>query len=276
MTAGLEMSLLWATFGLYMLAALGYGALWHGSMARLRHVPLVILVVSLAVNSTLLVTRWMEAGRPPFKTLYESLVLLAGCVALVYLFVEIVHRMRVLGLPACLASAASMGYAIVRVDREIATLPAALQSGWFIPHVVVYFFGYAALVVAAGAAALYLARPRPIVHAREHLLGGGAVDLFAWMHGAVRFGFVLLTIGLFIGGVWAKEAWGNYWTWDPKETWALVSWLVYAAYLHLYHLPGWRGRRLAIVVIVGMAAVIFTYLGVNTLPTTESSLHVYQ
>jgi cytochrome c-type biogenesis protein CcsB len=272
----LDQPLLVASLALYLAAAVAYGLLWWRRAARLRVAGLVVMALAVALNTTLLVGRWIEAGRPPFKTLYESLVLLAGCIALVYLFVEVAYRMRILGLPAALASAAALLYAVVRMDREIATLPAALQSGWFIPHVVVYFFGYASLVVAAGAAMVHLLHPGPIAHEREHLLGSSSVDLSSWMHGAVRFGFVLLTIGLFIGGVWAKDAWGDYWTWDPKETWALVSWLVYATYLHLHHVAGWRSRRLAIVVVVGMAAVLFTYIGVNFLPTTSGSLHAYQ
>jgi cytochrome c-type biogenesis protein CcsB len=271
-----EHALLAISLGLYGLAALAYAALWIGAARPLRRVPVAILVAALALEVVVLAGRWVEAGRPPFKTLYESLVLLAGCIAIVYVVVEAGYRLRILGLPAALAAAASLGYALVRADVEIATLPAALQSGWFIPHVVVYFFGYASLVVAAGAAAIYLVHPGPIAHSHETMLGSGAVDLFAWMHGAVRFGFVLLTIGLFIGGLWAKQAWGDYWTWDPKESWALVTWLVYAAYLHLYHVAPRRGRTLAIVVLVGMAAVLVTYLGVNALPTTEGSLHAYQ
>jgi cytochrome c-type biogenesis protein CcsB len=264
------------TLGAYCAAAAAYALLWWKRAARLRWAPVAVMSAAMALNVALIVGRWLEADRPPFKTLHESLVLLGACIALVYLFVEAVYRMRLLGLPAALGSAASLLYAVARTDHEIATLPAALQSGWFIPHVVVYFFGYAALVVAGGAAAIYLVHPARIEHGREHLLGSRTVDLASWMHGAVKFGFVLLTLGLFIGGVWAKEAWGDYWTWDPKETWALVTWLVYAAYLHLYHVAGWRGRRLALVVLAGLAAVLFTYLGVNVLPTTESSLHAYQ
>jgi cytochrome c-type biogenesis protein CcsB len=268
--------MLQVTLGTFCAAALAYGLLWWKRAARLRVVPIVIMCAALALNVAIIAGRWMEAERPPFKTLHESLVLLAACIALVYVFVEAAYRMRILGLPAALGSTASLAYAVARMDHEIATLPAALQSGWFIPHVVVYFFGYAALVVAGGAAAIYLVHPAPIEHGREHLLGSRTVDLSSWMNGAVRFGFVLLTLGLFIGGVWAKDAWGDYWTWDPKETWALVTWFVYAAYLHLQHVAGWRGRRLAVVVLVGLAAVMFTYLGVNVLPTTESSLHAYQ
>jgi cytochrome c-type biogenesis protein CcsB len=261
---------------LYTAAAVAYGLLWVPSMSRVRHGPVVVLGLALATNVTILVQRWIQTGRPPFKTLHESLVLLAACIALTYLAVELLYRMRALGLPAAAASAASMGYALVKMDMEVANLPAALQSAWFIPHVVIYFFGYSALVVAGGAAAVFLIKPGPIATRHEHLLGSSSVDLSSWMHSAVKFGFVLLTAGLFIGGIWAKDAWGDYWTWDPKETWAMVTWLVYAAYLHLYHVPGWRGRRLAIVVLVGVAAVVFTYLGVNYLPTTESSLHAYQ
>jgi len=275
-SGAMERGLLVTSLALYAAAALGYGMLWLRGARALRHVPVAIMCAAVGLNAVAVASRWIEAGRPPFKTLQESLVLLAACIALVHLVVEAGHRMRVIGLPAALASAASILYALVQMDREVARMPAALQSGWFIPHVVVYFFGYASLVAAAGAAAVYLVHPDPIAHGREHVLGSASVDLSAWMSGAVRFGFVLLTVGLAIGAVWAKDAWGDYWSWDPKETWALVTWLVYAAHIHLEKVAGWRGRRLAIVVIAGMAAVLFTFLGMSLLPTTEGSLHSYQ
>ena len=96
------------------------------------------------------------------------------------------------------------------------------------------------------------------------------------MHLLNMFGFVLITAGLLMGAWWAKEAWGDWWSWDPKENWSLITWLVYVLYFHLRLLPGWTGRRMAVVTILGFAAVMFTYLGMNLLPTAASSAHVYQ
>jgi cytochrome c-type biogenesis protein CcsB len=260
----------------YTIAALLYGAMWLTSSKTLRLSASIMLGAGLSVNLLQLVIRAIEANQPPFKTLFESLVLLAACIAVVYLFVELVYRARILGLPAAVGCALTMLYALLRQDKEAVNLPPALQSGWFIPHVVVYFFGYAALFVAFCASFVYLLRPKPIHLRRPDLIAGEHIDLESLLDGAVRFGFALLTTGLLMGAVWAKSAWGDYWVWDPKETWSLVTWLLFAAYLHLHYLGGWRGRRLAVLVLVGFAAVMFTYLGMHLLPTAEQSAHVYQ
>ena len=260
----------------YSLATLVYALMWWKSAPALRWLAPSLVGMGLLVNLYQLIARWVIVDQPPFKTLYESLVLLAICVAVLYLAVELVWRARILGLPAAASCALILLYAFLRHDKEAVNLPPALQSGWFIPHVVVYFFGYAALVLSAGAALLYLLRPRPIELARPDLIVGGALDLEKLLDTSVRFGFVLLTLGLIVGAVWAKQAWGDYWGFDPKETWALVTWLLFAAYLHLHYFSEWRGRRLAILVLVGFAAVAFTYLGMHLLPTAEQSVHVYQ
>lgn len=264
------------SLGLYALSAVLYSLMWLGNSRPLRLLAPGALAAGLAVNLAQLLFRWLAAEQPPFKTLYESLVLLAACIALVYLAIEGVYRARVLGLPAMLGAAGAMLYALVRPDKEIVNLPPALQSGWFIPHVVVYFFGYAALFVACGAAVLYLIRPKPIRIARADLIPGERIDLERLLDGSVRFGFVLLTLGLLVGAVWAKAAWGDWWVWDPKETWSAVTWLAFSIYLHLHYLGGWRGRRLAWLVVAGFGAVMFTYLGMHLLPTADQSVHLYQ
>jgi len=260
----------------YVAAALLYACMWLRSSRLLRILAPAALGAALAVNLFQLFARWAEADQPPFKTLYESLVLLAACIAVVYLVIEVVYRARILGLPSALGCALTMLYALLRQDKDVVNLPPALQSGWFIPHVVVYFFGYAALFVAFAASLVYLLRPKPIGLHRPDLISGGAIDLEALLDGSVRFGFVLLTMGLLVGAIWAKAAWGDYWMWDPKETWSLVTWLIFIVYLHLHYLGGWRGRRLAVLVLVGFGAVVFTYLGMHLLPTAGQSAHVYQ
>ena len=257
-------------------AALLYGLLWLRPGALLRRVPVLLMAAGLALCAAFLVIRWQEAGRPPFKSLYESLVLLAACVSLLYVVVELVYGIRALGALAAAGCAAIMAYAWHAMDREIVNLPAALQSVWFIPHVVVYFFGYAAMFVAFIAAVLYLAHPAPFAHKRPDLVGAETVDMEAFANGTMRLGFVLLTAGLLMGAFWAKSAWGDYWVWDPKETWSLVSWMVFVIVLHLRHVREWRGRRFAVLLIVGFAAVMFTYLGMSLLPSADQSLHVYQ
>lgn len=263
--------------GLNAVAGLLYLVMWWRPLGEvLRHSATALFAGGLLVNLLQLGLRWAQAGQPPFKTLYESLILAAACIGLIYLVIELVYRARVLGAPAAIGCAVILLLAFLRADREAVNLPPALQSGWFIPHVTVYFFGYAAIFLGAVVAGVYLFRPGPVGQARPDLTGGQPVELERVFDGAVRFGFGLLTVGMLMGAAWAKVAWGDYWTWDPKENWSLVTWLLFAAYLHLYYFHHWRGRRLAVLTVVGFAAMAFTYLGMHLLPTASQSVHVYQ
>lgn len=262
--------------GLYAAAALVYLYMWRRSSRFIRLLAPSFLGAGFCVNVLQLTSRWISLSQPPFKTLYESLVLLSACIAVVYFLIEILYRARILGFPSALGAVATLIYAYFGQDKEAQSLPPALQSMWFIPHVVVYFFGYAAVFVAFGAALIYLFRPKPLGLNRPDLLPLKFVDLERLLDEAVRFGFLMLTFGLLAGSIWAKQAWGDYWVWDPKETWSLVSWLVFAGYIHLHYLGNWKGRKLAVLVVIGFSAVVFTYLGMNLLPTAEQSAHVYQ
>jgi cytochrome c-type biogenesis protein CcsB len=199
----------------------------------------------------------------------------------VYLAMERLYRTRVFGALAALGSLGALMYAVLKWDAEIVKLPPALQSGWFVPHVVVYFIGYGALFFATAVSVLQLLASRypsfqKLLRLRAGtVLSGNAVDLEQVSYDAVKFGFTLLTVGLLVGSVWAKSAWGDFWVWDPKENWSLVTWLVYGSYLHLRKVKGWRGDRAAWLNIAGFAVVMFTYLGMGMLPTAEESAHVY-
>src|SRR5512140_3573408 len=212
----------------------------------------------------------------------ESLVFFAFTTTFVYLAFERLYKTRVFGALAMFLSLAMLGYALGKWDAEIVKLPPALQSAWFVPHVVVYFVGYAAVAIAFALAVVQLLAPRVSLVAKLLTLKAGTItsgkplDLELMSYELVRFGFVLLTIGLLVGSIWAKSAWGDYWVWDPKENWSLVTWLVYGGYLHLRRVRGWRGEKGAWLLVVGFAVVMFTYLCMNMLPTAEESAHVYQ
>jgi cytochrome c-type biogenesis protein CcsB len=240
-----------------------------------RAMASILFLASLAAMTWIIADRYVEAGRPPFKTLFESLVLFGWCIALVYVVVERFYRMALLGFLAVVFVLGIFGYAILKADVDIISLPAALQSGWFIPHVVVYFLGYAALFVGTAIAAIFLWKPTGTV-TFTNLSGERTVEYGDLMHTVVRFGFVLISVGLVIGAVWAKSAWGDYWVWDPKENWSLITWFIYIIYLHQRTRPGWSRKASAWLLILGFAAVMFTYLGMNALPTAEQSEHVYQ
>jgi ABC-type transport system involved in cytochrome c biogenesis permease subunit len=158
-----------------------------------------------------------------------------------------------------------MGYASLSpsVDRKIEPLIPALQSNWLTFHVFTCFIGYAAFAISFLCGLFYLLR----------LKGMPAGEKLEEMnYQSVMVGFPMLTAGILTGAVWAHYAWGTYWGWDPKETWSLITWIVYALFLHARFTRGWKGRRLAVLSIVGFLSVIFTYIGVNFV---LSGLHSY-
>jgi cytochrome c-type biogenesis protein CcsB len=271
-----------ATGALYATAMAFYAAAWRSTKEMVARIGTALLCAALVLNLGLIVERWIEADRAPFKSLFESLVFFAFNVGVVYLVFERLYRTRVLGALAMLLAFGIIGYALGKWDAEIVKLPPALQSAWFVPHVIVYFVGYAAVALAALlSAAQLIASKRGYeggrisgLHAGS-ILTGQTLDLEKMTYELIRFGFVLLTIGLLVGSVWAKSAWGDYWVWDPKENWSLVTWLVYGAYLHLRRVRGWRGNKAAWICIIGFSVVMFTYLGMKMLPTAEASAHVY-
>ena len=260
---------------LYGLAALLYLSLILVRNRGYAKAATLVYLTGLASNIIFIFDRVLESGMPPFKTFFVSLVFLACCVAAFYLVIEALHRVRLLGIFATIGSFAAMIYALMRMDMEVVNLLPALQSGWFIPHVMIYFIAYAALFLSFVTAVLYMFNPDPRRLKENNLLGQDVLDFELYTHGTISFGFTALVFGLLIGAVWAKEAWGDYWVWDPKESWALITMLIYAGYLHMRLVKGWRGRKAAWFAIIGFAAVMFTYLGMHILPSAADSAHVY-
>src|SRR5512138_359368 len=276
-----EYPLFAATSALYAAAIALYAAAWRSTRKVIAQAGTALMLTALALNAGVFVLRWHEAGRAPLKSLFESLVFFALCIAIVYVFFERMYKTRAFGVPAMLLSFGCLVYALTKWDAEIVKLPPALQSPWFVPHVMVYFVGYAAVSLAFALAAVQLLAPRvPLVQKlltmkAGTIMTGAPLDVEKMSYELVRFGFVLLTVGLLVGSVWAKSAWGDYWVWDPKENWSLVTWLTYGGYLHLRRVRGWRGEKGAWLLVVGFAVVMFTYLGMHLLPTAEESAHVY-
>jgi cytochrome c-type biogenesis protein CcsB len=271
-----------AVTGAMYAAAIGfYAAAWRSTKKLVAQAGTAAMLSALVLNAGLFALRWHEAGRAPLKSLFESLVFFALCIAIVYVFFEWIYETRVFGVPATLLALGCLAYAITKWDAEIVKLPPALQSPWFVPHVMVYFVGYAAVSLAFVLAVIQLLAPRVALVQRLLTMKAGTImtgkplDVEKMSYELVRFGFVLLTVGLLVGSIWAKSAWGDYWVWDPKENWSLVTWLVYGGYLHLRRVRGWRGEKGAWLLVMGFAVVMFTYLGMSMLPTAEESAHVY-
>ncbi len=262
------------TLILYGVALLGYLLGIFGKGKLFGTIPFALFLIAFLSCTVLIIDRWVEAGRPPFKSFYESLVFAAWTTSLVSLVVERKFRIRLVGLLSTIGVVGIFLFALTKRDVEIIALPPALQTWMFIPHVISYFLAYGALFVAGLTAILYLVFPQGI--ASHHTLGEQSrINFATTTYQITKFGFLFLTAGLLLGAWWGQNAWSNYWGWDPKENWALISWLVFAAYLHFRNIPHWSEKRLAWVVIIGVAAIIFTYLGMDYLPTANDSLHVY-
>ena len=239
------------------------------------------LLGGVVVETAAIGMRWYESyqmgiGRAPLTNLYESLAFFAWTFAVIYLVLERKFKIRTVGAFVAPFPFLIMAYAALN-PNDIQPLVPALKSNWLISHVVSCFVGYAAFAVSFGVSFLYLfkagAEKRSLKSTGsfwDFLPSSSGLDEIGYK--TIAIGFPLLTIGIVTGAFWANVAWGTYWSWDPKETWSLIVWLIYAAYLHARITRGWRGKRAAILSIVGFAATIFCYLGVNLI---LSGLHSY-
>ncbi|MDP6524415.1 MAG: c-type cytochrome biogenesis protein CcsB [Kiritimatiellia bacterium] len=225
------------------------------------------LAAGVLVQTAYIAVRWAEAGRAPFSNMFESLVLFAWAVAVVYLVLRIRTHVPALEAAASLLAVLALAYASA-FESDIKPLMPALQSNWLSVHVFTCFLGYAGFAVSFVASIGYLIVSREGAGGNSELQN--AFDTA--MTKTISFGFLFLAVGIITGAVWANSAWGTYWSWDPKETWSLITWLIYAGFLHCRFMRGWRGKRAAWISIIGFASVLFTYVGVNFL---LSGLHSY-
>lgn len=233
----------------------------------------------LGAQTFAIVLRWIESyrlgvGHAPFSNLYESLIFFAWTIVLLYLLVEWRTKNKTLGAFVMPLAFLAMAYASYspNVNSRIQPLIPALQSNWLITHVITCFFGYAAFGISFGLSLMYLLK---------RLDNPGKNNIFLRLiprtalldelnYQMVVIGFLMLTLGIITGSVWANEAWGSYWSWDPKETWSLITWLIYATVLHSRMVRGWTGKRIALLCFIGFSCVLFTYFGVNYLPGLHS------
>ncbi|HEY3309655.1 MAG TPA: c-type cytochrome biogenesis protein CcsB [Desulfuromonadaceae bacterium] len=237
----------------------------------------------LAIQTLAIGLRWKESydlgvGHAPLSNLYESVVFFSWTIILIFAFIDIKYKYRIVGAFVVPFALLGMAWAQLSLNTGIEPLVPALQSNWLLYHVVTCFLGYAAFAVACGISIMYLIKAK-------HEEGGSAASAGGIMamfppikilddlnYRSIMIGFPLLTLGIITGAAWANYAWGTYWSWDPKETWSLIVWFVYAAFLHARFTRGWVGKRAAWLSIIGFAATIFCYLGVNLF---LSGLHSY-
>jgi len=227
------------------------------------------------LNSAAIVVRYGESIRAgygyfPLSNLYESMAFFAWALVLMFLVFDVLYGCKKLG--AAVTPLAFLAIASVRFNPSfsgaVRPLPPETRSYLLLYHVVTCVAGYAAFAISFVISVAYLLLGR--LEASKQRLADGEEKtdrskkfLEELSYRAVAIGFPFLTVGIVIGAIWAKEAWGRYWGWDSKETWSFITWIIYAAYLHARLTAGWRGGRMAWLSIVGFIAVLLTYWGVT-------------
>ncbi|MFO7987834.1 MAG: c-type cytochrome biogenesis protein CcsB [Desulfatiglandaceae bacterium] len=262
-----------AAFFLYLLCMV-MGRTGFGRLATLA------TLVGLIAQSLAIVLRWIESyqlgiGHAPFSNLYESLIFFTWTIIFLYMIVEWRTKNRTLGTFVTPLAFLAMAYASFSpgISSKIQPLVPALKSNWLISHVITCFFGYAAFGLSFALSIMYLLKQRDTPEKKNLFLRlipeQSILDELNYQ--MIVIGFLMLTLGIITGSVWAHSAWGSYWSWDPKETWSLITWLIYASMIHSRMVRGWKGRKIAYLSFIGFCCVLFTYFGVNYL----AGLHSY-
>ena len=252
-----------------------------GRVDVLGRAGVALTVLAFALNLGGVVLRGVAAGRAPWGNMLEFVTTAMVAVVGTYLLLVWRRRARWLGLPVAALAALANGLAVTVFYVAIAPLVPALHSVWFLIHIMAATISAAAFNLGALTALLYLIKTRrdrrvsrSAAPARATYLNrlpdARSLDRMSYRFHA--FAFPLWTFTVAAGAVWAQFAWGRYWGWDPKETWALVTWVVYACYLHARSTAGWKGRRAAVLALVGVATFWFNFVGINLL---VSGLHSY-
>jgi len=250
-------------------------------------------------------SRWIIAGYFPLSNLYESLLFLTSMLLTIYLYIETKTKSKLIGSILIPVALLISGFANLTLSPEMqkaSPLVPALQSNWLMMHVSMMLLSYATLIMGSLLCILFLVISRykdvdlklldesslplynimldyyeaKLLAPSTEISELGKLKLLQsldnWSYRIIGLGFPFLTIGIISGGVWANEAWGSYWSWDPKETWALITWLVFASYLHARITKGWEGKKTAILGGLGFFVIWICYLGVNFL---GKGLHSY-
>jgi cytochrome c-type biogenesis protein CcsB len=253
----------------------------------------------------ILASRWIVAGYFPLSNLYESLLFLTWTLLTIYLYVENKTKSKLMGAILIPVALLINGFANLTLPAEMqkaSPLVPALQSNWLMMHVSMMMLSYATLIMGSLLCLLFLVISKyqdvdlqlvddsslPLYNVMldyyeaklfspsDEVSELGKLKLLQsldnWSYRIIGLGFPFLTIGIIAGGVWANEAWGSYWSWDPKETWALITWIVFATYLHSRITKGWEGKKTAVLGSVGFFVIWICYLGVNFL---GKGLHSY-
>jgi cytochrome c-type biogenesis protein CcsB len=242
---------------------------------RLGRIAVALTVLAFLLHLASVVARGISAGRPPWGNMYEFATAAALAVTAAYLLLLRRFSIRFLGVVVVPLVLATLGLAVTVLYTESAQLVPALKSYWLVIHVTSAIISFGGFTVALALSLLFLVKDRAERRGRvggwlERFPDSRRLDRLAYR--VTTFVFPLWTFAIVAGAIWAENAWGRYWGWDPKETWAFITWVVYACYLHARATAGWRGRRATYLALLGYACLMFNFFGVNIWIT---GLHSY-
>ena len=281
-----------ACFSLFFAMIFYWISLSFSKNSFLFNLSKILVFFSNFLFATTLLLRWIGDGYFPLSNLYESLIFLSWTISSIHLFLENKTKSRLVGSISApilfLISGFSSLTLPIEMQKSLPLVP-SLQSNWLMMHVSMMMVSYATLIIGSLFSILYLAFFNFVGQESTILLQTKNNEVISnqqtnsskfslletidtWSYRIIGLGFPFLTIGIISGAVWANEAWGSYWSWDPKETWALITWLIFAIYLHSRLLKGWQGKKAAILGSIGFFVIWICYLGVNFL---GKGLHSY-
>jgi cytochrome c-type biogenesis protein CcsB len=251
----------------YMLSCACYFGYLFFQKAALQRIAVGSMLAAFALHTASLIICGIRAGNFPVNNLHETLSVTAWAITAVFLVFSYVYKLKILGVVAAPLITLTL-IAAYQMPRPVAENPQLFKSWWLASHIVTVFLGNAAFVLACGLGMLYLLQENAIKRKRRGFFFSRlpSLDLLDTTgYACIVVGFSMITIGLITGVIYAKAIWGRFWSWDPKEVWSAITWLFYAALLHERLAVGWRGRRAAIMAMIGFGVLLFTFFGVNFL-----------
>ncbi|MGI1658640.1 MAG: c-type cytochrome biogenesis protein CcsB [Desulfitobacterium sp.] len=249
---------------------------WLGMAIKkdiINHLATFAAIIGLIANTIAIVLRWVITQRPPLTNGYEFILTFCWGIVMIYLFVEFRYKFKALGSFVMPVPFLLLMFIVMKMgptERVSGAIPPALKSQWLTFHVFTAMLAYGAFAISFGLGIMYLIKTSANTNEKNnkeswlsHFPHENVLDELAYK--MIGFAFPMLTLCIVTGAIWANYAWGTYWSWDPKETWSLITWIIYAAYLHARLMYGWKGKRAAWMAIIGFVAVLFTFFGVNYL-----------
>jgi len=262
-----QLRALWLAIVFYLLSSFHYFIWMFSPVDKIGKRASRLLFTGVLIHAAIIALRMVEGGQLLCLTSFESMLWFAWSAAIIYLVVERIFRdVFAAGFPVAAIIGAACFYTATRLNPVIVQPFPVFQRGWFTWHVLATFFSYALFVVAFSVEIGYvvLARLLPSRMLSKYGMDADMTARFHRMaHQVILFGFPLLTFGIISRAAWTEQLWGRYWSWNPEETLSLITWMVYALYLHAMTMSKWRGGRASVLNMLGFVCTLMTFLGVG-------------